>query len=143
MKRWRSLGRLVRLREIREQQARRTLGEANRRALEARDTLRAREEAHRQIPELPEVLTPVQLRALQLQGIRSLELIAEASAAHAASLEEAERARHDWREAHGQLESAKRLEQRRRAEAIRRARLAAQRSMDQLMLTLREGRRWT
>jgi flagellar biosynthesis chaperone FliJ len=143
VRRWRELGKLVRLREIREQQARRALGEANRRALAAREALEAREEAHRRVPELPEVLTPMQLRALQLQGIRSLELIAEAAAAHAASLEEAERARRDWQQAHGQVESAKRLEQRRKEEAVRRARLAAQRSLDQLMLTLREGRRWT
>jgi flagellar biosynthesis chaperone FliJ len=142
VRRWREHGKLVRLREIREQQARRALGEANRRALAAREALEAREEAHRRTPELPAVLTPVQLRALQLQGIRSLELIAEAAAAHAASLEEVERARHSWREAHGELESAKRLEHRRREEATRRARLAAQRSLDQLMLVLREGRRW-
>jgi flagellar biosynthesis chaperone FliJ len=143
VRRWRELGKLVRLREIREHQARRALGEANRRSLAARETLRVREEAHRQVPELPPVLSPVQLRALQLQGIRSLELLAEAAAAYAASLEETEHARHDWRQAHGQLESAKRLERRRREEAVRRARLAAQRSLDQLMLTLREGRRWT
>lgn len=142
MKRRRSLVRLVRLREIRELQARRALGEANRRALVAKRELDEREREQREAPELPVILSPVQLRALQLSGIRSLELIAEAAAAYQASLEAAERARLGWTDARSRLESAKRLDQRRREEALRCARLAAQRSLDQLMLTLREGRRW-
>jgi flagellar biosynthesis chaperone FliJ len=138
----RSLRPLVWLREIRERQARRLLGASNARAALARDELEARRRAHEERAGIPPELTAAQLRALQLQGVRSIELIAEAAAAYASAREEAERARGEWEQAHARLESAKRLEHRRRVEAARRAEAAAQRSLDQLVLALREHRRW-
>lgn len=138
----RSLRPLIWLRGIRERQARSALGAANARVGAARDELGSRRRAHEERAGLPPELTAAQLRALQLQGIRSVELIAEAAAAYAAAREEADRARREWEQAHGRLESAKRLDHRRRLEAARRAEAAAQRSLDQLVLALREHRRW-
>lgn len=140
MTRERSLRPLIWLRGIRERQARSVLGAANAGASLARDELEARRRAHEARAGLPPELTAVQLRALQLQGIRSVELIAEAAAAYAAAKEEVERARWEWEHARGQLESAKRLDHRRRLEAARRAEAAAQRTLDQLVLALRELR---
>ncbi len=138
----RSLRPLIWLRGIRERQARSALGVANARAATMRDELEARRQAHEERAEPPAELTAAQLRALQLQGIRSVELLAEAAAAYQAAREEAERARREWEQAHGRLESAKRLDHRRHVEAARRAEAAAQRSLDQLILALRERRRW-
>ncbi len=138
----RSLRSLIWLRGIRERQARSALGVANAQAASLRDELEARRRAHEERPEPPAELTAAQLRALQLQGIRSVELLAEAAAAYQAAREEAERARREWEQAHGRLESAKRLDHRRHVEAARRAEAAAQRSLDQLVLVLRERRRW-
>ncbi|GIU99276.1 MAG: hypothetical protein KatS3mg014_0892 [Actinomycetota bacterium] len=140
--RQRSLRPLIWLRGIRERQARSALGAANVRAAAARDELEARRRAHEERADPPPELTAVQLRALQLQGIRSVELIAEAAAAYAAAREEAERARREWEQARARLESATRLDHRRRVEGARRAEAAAQRSLDQLVLALREHRRW-
>lgn len=142
MIRQRSLRPLIWLRGIRERQARSALGAANAGAAVARDELEDRRRIHEEHAGMPSELTAVQLRALQLQGIRSVELIAEAAAAYEAAREEAERARREWQQARGRLESAKRLQHRRELEAARRAEAAAQRALDQLVLALREHRRW-
>lgn len=142
MKRRNPIGVLVRLRGIREERARRALGRASQEEVRAEGVLASRQAEYRDRPAPPAELSPVELRALQLQGMRSYELLTEASAEYQRALEQVEEARRAWRRSRDELEAAERLERRRREEAARRARVAAQRALDQLVLTLRGRQPW-
>ena len=87
------------------------------------------------------MLTPLQLRTLQLQGIRSLELLAEAAAAYEHAELAKESARLSWMNAQTDLKSAEQLDQRRREEGALQARIASQRSLDELSVMMRRSRR--
>jgi len=137
------IGRLLRLREIREEQARGALAAAAKVATEAGRTVDARREEYDARPPLPETLTPGQLRGLMLQGVRAHELVADAIVVYGEALGHADRARAGWASASADLKSAEKLDHRRRIEADRLARAAAERALDELVLTLRNLRRWT
>jgi len=143
MNRRNPIGRLLRLREIREEQARGVLASAARVASEAARSVDARREEYDARPPLPETLTPAQLRGLMLQGVRSHELVAGAIVAYKEALGQTERARAGWASASADLKSAEKLDHRRRIESDRLARAAAERALDELVLTLRNLRRWT
>lgn len=128
---------LLKLRSIRERQARADFGLAQRDVQLAAADLETRRRAHDERPEPPEVLTAVQLRALQLQGIRSLELVAQAAMAYDQARLRAEQARDAWLGSTKELDKAKSLERRRREEAARLAQTAAQRALDQLIIAMR------
>jgi flagellar export protein FliJ len=136
------LRRLLRLREIREDQARAALAGAARSAGAAAQLLEDRTEEHEARPGLPEMLSPTELRGLMLQGVRSYELITAAAEVYDRALGQAEVARRGWSTASSELRSAETLDHRRRRESDRTAQAAAERALDELVLTLRNLRRW-
>ena len=127
---------VARLRRIDERQTRAALAHARAAHRSARERLEAHTLAHAQ-PLVPaEVLSPVDLRSLQLRGLHSHEtLIAATDAAHR-SKQRADAAAAEWRRASDQLEAAERLATKRHEESARRARIAAERSLDDLMTVL-------
>ena len=136
------LRRLLRLREIREDQARTALAGASRAATAAGDVAKAATEQHQARPGLPGMLSPAELRGLMLQGVRSHELMTAAAEAYGRALDQAQAARRGWSAASSELRSAEKLDQRRRRESERMAQTAAERALDELVLTLRNLRRW-
>jgi flagellar export protein FliJ len=136
------LRRLLRLREIREDQARATLAGASRAAGAAAGVLEVATEEHEARPGLPVKLSPTELRGLMLQGVRSHELMTAAAEAYSQALGHAEVARRGWSAASSELRSAEKLDQRRRRESEHFAQAAAERALDELVLTLRNLRRW-
>lgn len=138
MKRKDRIKAFTRLRSYREKQARGELGETQRAAQEAHEKLAADRDRHDSQPPLPPRLTPLQLRTLQLQGIKSLELLGAAAAVFEAARLESEAARIRWRRSKDDLRSAEKLEHRRTEEAAYEARVASQAAMDQLVLLLKK-----
>ncbi|MEA2532884.1 MAG: hypothetical protein QOJ93_695 [Actinomycetota bacterium] len=136
------LRRLLRLREIREDQARAALAGASRVSGAAAELLEVRTEEYESRPGLPEMLSPTELRGLMLQGVRSHELMSAAAEVYDRALGQTEVARRGWSAASSELRSAEKLDQRRRREADRTAQAAAERALDELVLTLRNLRRW-
>ena len=136
------LRRLLRLREIREDQARTALAVASRAAASAADVARAATEEHEARPGLPAKLSPAELRGLMLQGVRSQELMTAAAQAYGRALDQTEAARRGWSAASSKLRSTEKLDQLRRRESERMAQTAAERALDELVLTLRNLRRW-
>jgi flagellar export protein FliJ len=136
------LRRLLRLREIREDQARAVLAGASQASRAAGDLLDARTEEYEARPGLPEILSPAELRGLMLQGARSHEVMAAAAEAYDRALGQTEVARQGWSAASSELRSAEKLDLRRRRESERTAQAAAERALDELVLTLRNLRRW-
>lgn len=136
------LRRLLRLREIREDQALDRLAGASRAATAAGDLARAATEQHQARPGLPGTLSPAELRGLMLQGVRSHELMTAAAEAYGRALDQTQTARRAWSAAYSELRSAEKLDQRRRRESERMAQAAAERALDELVLTLRNLRRW-
>lgn len=136
------LGRLVRLREIREEQARAALGAATRGATNAKSALDAAAAEYEARPALPELLTPAELRGLMLQGVRSQELVQAAAEGYHNALAQTDEARRAWSAASSDLRSAEKLDQRRRREGEHLAQVAADRALDEMVLTLRGIRRW-
>jgi flagellar biosynthesis chaperone FliJ len=136
------LRRLLRLREIREDQARTALAGASRAATAAADVATAATEQHLSRPGLPGTLSPSELRGLMLQGVRSHELMTAATEAYGRALDQAQAARRAWSATSSELRSAEKLDQRRRRESERMAQAAAERALDELVLTLRNLRRW-
>jgi hypothetical protein len=135
------IGTLLRLRGIRERQARGQLGEAQQQARAAQDELAKRRQAYLDRPVPAASLTPAQLRVLTLQGVRSMELLNEAADAYENERRREQRAREAWIRSTNELESAQRLDERRELDAVVRARKASDRALDELVLTLREQRK--
>jgi flagellar biosynthesis chaperone FliJ len=136
------LRRLLRLREIREDQARAALAGASQASRAAGELLDARTDEHNGRPGLPEILSPAELRGLMLQGVRSHEVMAAAADAYDRALGQTDVARRGWSAASSELRSAEKLDLRRRRESERTAQAAAERALDELVLTLRNLRRW-
>ena len=132
---------LVRVRSIRERQARAELGRARGAQAEALAQLEEYRARFAGSPEPPAVLTPLQLHALHLTGVRGQELLEEAAAAVERARRHAEKQAQRWREAEGERAAAEKLARRRREEAMRAARAAAERALDDLFLVLRGRRR--
>ena len=137
MSKRKSLGKLIRLRSIREREARISLGDAQQEQLEA---LHAAEAAARAKEAwVLEALTPIELRAAQLMGLRLHELAEAADADHTLAQHRLAGARSAWSQASADLDGASHLEERRRREAAIMARSAAERALDDLEI-VRHGR---
>lgn len=132
----RSLTALMRLRSLAERRARRDLGDA---VVERRETWEELERRRMQqgAIEVSSVqLSAGQLLGLHLQGVRSRELVAAASAAYAVAEERMQRRRLDWITSRGALDAVENIDERRRLESAERARRATDHSMDDLMALL-------
>lgn len=129
---------LARLRSYREKRARGELAETQRAVTDAAEEVASKRDDHESQPPLPPRLTALQLRTLQLQGIRSLELLGEAAAAYEAACLRSEEARSRWRRSKDELRSAEKLEHRKSEEAAHEARVASQAALDQLVLLLKK-----
>jgi flagellar biosynthesis chaperone FliJ len=125
---------LMRIRAFKENEALRRLGVARTREEAAAAELVAREQEYVSRPVPDGLLSPVELRALQLQGVRSMELLAEAATTSRRARQLTEDARRVWLKTRDELESVKRLDVRRRNEAARAARRAADRELDRLVV---------
>jgi hypothetical protein len=135
------IGTLLRIRGIRERQARGQLAVAQQQAAAAEDELAQRRQAYLERPAPATSLTPAQLRVLTLQGVRSMELLNEAADAYEEERRREQRARDAWINTTNQLQSAQRLSERREVDAAIAARKAADKALDELVLTLREQRK--
>lgn len=128
---------VLRLRSLAERQARGRLAESERELAKAREMLERRREAPQ--PEAPgDVLSPLQLRVLSMQGVRSHELLMAAADEAERNREARDDAKRNWSEATRELKSTERLEERRRTQVADAARLAAERALDE-MVVLRRG----
>jgi flagellar export protein FliJ len=137
MKQRNPIATLLRLRQIRERQRAGGLAAQQRAEARAVDELAARRRAHEERIHPTAQITAAELRVLQLQGIRSLELVSEAAVAleheHDLTLE----ARRMWEDANRELKTVERLDERRRTEMALEARRAADRALDEIVVTRR------
>lgn len=134
------LATVLRLRALNERRARGALSQAEM-DLDARRREFERRQSEPPVRPPSEVLTPLQLRILALQGVRSQELLLEAAAEQErAQLRRAE-AHEQWSQASIEHKSTERLQERRQAETALQARMAAERVLDELVVLRRERRR--
>lgn len=141
MKKRNAMGKLVWLREVREKAARRKLAAAHGEEQVAREGLEgalARLESQAR-PE--ELVTPTELRVLQIQGFKLREMVQAAEVLHAERMQRLRDSREAWRSAAAERDSAENLRDRRLADEASRARAAAERVADELQVTRRERRR--
>ena len=131
------LAAVLRLRSLAERKARGELAHAEREVVLAEQMLRRRVEAP--LPDVPaDVLSPLQLRALALQGVRSHELLQQAAAEAERNRKVRDEAHQHWSETSKEHKSAERLDERRRSQMAEQARMAAERALDE-MVVLRRG----
>jgi flagellar biosynthesis chaperone FliJ len=135
-----AVGRVVWLREIKEKAARRKLAQAHTDEQMAREHLDGVVEQFTERAQPADIVTPAELRALQLQGMQLQELVEAAEAMHSERLSRLHESRDAWRSAAADLDSAENLKERRLAEEAGRARSAAERALDELHVA-RQGRR--
>jgi hypothetical protein len=137
MKKRNAIGKLVWLRGVREKSARRKLASAHGEEQSAYGELEgavARMAAH-QAPE--DIITPAELRALQVQGFKLQEIVVAAEVLHADRLQRLVDSRDEWRSAAADLDSAENLRDRRLVDEATKARAAAERALDDLQVTRR------
>jgi flagellar export protein FliJ len=128
---------VLRLRSLAERQARGKLAESERELARAREILEHRRQAP--LPQVPaEVLSPLQLRVLSMQGVRSHELLVQAAAEAERNRTARDDAQRHWSDATRELKSTERLDERRRTQLADAARAAAERALDE-MVVLRRG----
>lgn len=124
---------LARLRSIDEKMERIELAAARSAHDEARERLDAYKAKHRESVPIEDLITPVELRSLQLRGIVSHEALLRAADEYDRSRKQLEARTESWRRAAADLEAAEKAEARRRDDAVRQARTAAERSLDDLL----------
>ncbi len=129
---------LMRLRSVEERRRRADLASARRIHEEARGRLEEMRDRYRSELPVEEILTPLELRSLQLRGLSSHEILAAAAEEHERTRTRLEAAAAKWRKASADLDAAERLDQKHRDEVARRARMAAERSLDDLQVLLRD-----
>ncbi len=128
---------LVRLRRIDEKHRRAAIAAARHAHEQARDRLEDYKERHRKALELEDMLSPIEIRSLQLRGLRSHEDLIAAAEDYARARRSLDERLDAWRRSAEDLDAAERLDQRRKEESARLARVAAERSLDDLLITLR------
>lgn len=141
MKKRDPIGTLLRIRDIRERQARGRLAVQHQAETKAETALERRQRAYMERDVPARELSPAQLRVLSLQGIRSLELLNDAARALDEERLRSARVRDAWSRSANELRSAQRLDERREIDAAVTARKASDKALDELVLTLREPRR--
>jgi len=141
MKKRSAAGKLVWLREIREKAARRKLGDAHTEEQTAREHLDGVVERYAEHQQPRDLVTPSELRALQIQGMQLSELVEAAEALHAERIAKLQEQRDRWRSAASDLDSAENLQERRTSEEAGRVRAASERALDELHVTRQRRRR--
>jgi hypothetical protein len=134
---------LRRLRAIDEKLERAKLANTREAHDRARQRLEEMKAIHREDIDLGGILGPMELRALQLRGVSSSEMLGDAARVFQQS-ERQLRARSDsWRKAAADVDAAERLDNRRRQEMARAAVKSTEKSLDDLMSMLhaRKGER--
>lgn len=139
MKRENPFSVIVRLRSLDERRRRVDLATARAVHDKARERLEEMKAKYREELSLDEILTPVELRSLQLRGLGSYELLVIAAEEHERTRQQLERRADAWRKSANDLDAAERLDGRRREDLARHARTAAERSLDDLMVVLRRS----
>ena len=132
---------LSRLRAIDEKMQRAELAAAKSAHDEARERLEAYKAKHREEAPVEELLSPVELQSLRMRGIVSHEALVRAADEYERSRKHLETKADSWRRAANDLEAAEDLEARKRDEAARHARIASERTLDDLMGMLHTRRR--
>ena len=140
MKKRSAAGKLLWLRDIREKAARRRLADAHSSEQTAREALDEAVERYTTRSQPQDLVTPAELRALQLQGLQLQELVEAAEAIYAERMQILHESRETWRTAAADRDSAENLKDRRMAQEASRARAAMERTLDELHIT-RQGRR--
>jgi flagellar biosynthesis chaperone FliJ len=135
------IGTLLRIRDIRERQARGHLAAQQQQQTKAESELEKRRTAYLERDVPARELTPAQLRVLSLQGIRTLELLNDAARALDEERMRTERVRDAWTRTANEMRSAQRLDERREIDAAVAARKASDKALDELVITLREPTR--
>ncbi len=127
-----------RVREIRERQARAGVSRARATADRAQEEIaqRRRDEVMAMVDEL----TAIRLRAMQLSGVVAVELTEAARADARRADAEAEEATRRWAEASARSKSAERLADRRTADAAVVSMRASHKSLDELVMLMRDRR---
>jgi flagellar export protein FliJ len=132
------IGSVLRLRRLLERRALGELAASQRKLREAERALAARKEAYRRRPRAAATVTPLQLRALELQGVALVDEVEGARDAHAGASAERDALRSAWSHAAVQRESVERLAQRRLDAAVAAAEAVRARALEELV-TLRHG----
>ncbi|MEM9035313.1 MAG: flagellar FliJ family protein [Actinomycetota bacterium] len=132
---------VLRLRKIREQQAEAEVAEHRRKVEAARAELQRRRAAveEQRAPEL-QAMEAARLRALQLSGVRSVEMVELAREEVRKAVDELDAATQRWSSASAGRKTAERLSDRRRADAAAVALRASHKSLDELVMLLRAHR---
>lgn len=133
------LGAVSRVRKILERRALGELAEGRRALVDAEATVAEREAAHRQRPAGPPTVSALELRALQLQGLGSHELVEAATGARDVAEHRVEELWTAWSLASIQRKSVERLEERQAHEQATAAEQATARALDEMVLQ-RRGR---
>ena len=131
------LGRLLRLREIREKAERIELARATRSELEAAEREAIARAAEEDFIQPLDLMRPAQLRAMQLMGVRLVEIREAAAADHDEAQRQLDAQRESWRPAAVDLDGAEALEEKRKLAAATLARAAAERAQDDLQVVRR------
>ena len=123
---------LSRLRAIDEKQARASLATTRQAHEQARRKLEELKERHRETLRPEDILSPAQLRSLQLRGLGSYEMLTAATQVVAQS-ERAVHARSEaWRRAAADLDAAERLDEKKKQEIVQQAAKSAEKALDDL-----------
>lgn len=134
------IGAVVRVRRILERRALGGVAEGQQALREADGVVEDRRQAHLARPTGPVELDATTLRALQLQGLGSHELVEAAEGARAVAEHRVEELRRAWSLASVRRKSVERLAERRAHEEAAAAERAAARALDELVLQRRERR---
>ena len=124
---------LSRLRSIDEKLQRAELAAARNAHEEARMRLDEYKAKHRESIPVEELIAPVELQSLRLRGVVTHEALQRAAAEFDRSRKNLEVRADGWRRAAADLEAAEELEARKRDESARQARIASERTLDDLM----------
>ncbi|MEO1062735.1 MAG: hypothetical protein AAFZ07_15075 [Actinomycetota bacterium] len=132
---------VLRLRRIREQQAEADVAEHQRRVEEARASLaRRRQQVEDDRSAELVAMEAARLRALQLSGVRSVELMELAREEVRKAVDELDASTRRWSQASAGRKTAERLSDRRHADAAVVAVRAGHKSLDELVSLLRAHR---
>lgn len=127
---------VLRIRKLKESQALAEVATVQQRIEEARTRVQERKAAEH-IDPVVEEQKALRLRAMQISGLRAIELTDEARAEVHRSVVELEEALRSWSAASARTKSVERLDERRKVEAAVAAMRSSQRSLDELVLMLR------
>lgn len=132
---------LVRLRRIDEKMARAELANTRRVHDRARRKLEELKAIHREDIDVGAQLGAVNLRSLQLRGMGSYEMLADAARVYQNSERSMHAKSESWRRAAADVDAAERLDERRKQDLAKEAAKAAEKSLDDLigMLHARTG----